>query len=101
MTAVAKKQFAELLPQDKAGVEHYREVVVLCDLEQRSYADAAVRLECPVGTVRSRLNRARGMLLAKLGTSHGLDDGAGEDASDIATGSPAGRWRRLGAGGRI
>jgi RNA polymerase sigma-70 factor (ECF subfamily) len=79
----------------------YREVVVLCDLEQRSYADAAVRLECPVGTVRSRLNRARGMLLAKLGTSHGLDDGAGEDASDIATGSPAGRWRRLGAGGRI
>ena len=39
----------------------YREVVVLCDLEQRSYADAAVRLECPVGTVRSRLNRARGI----------------------------------------
>jgi RNA polymerase sigma-70 factor, ECF subfamily len=76
----------------------YREVVVLCDLEQRSYADAAAHLECPVGTVRSRLNRARALLLAKLGTSHGAGD---ETASDVSDGSHAGRWRRLGAGGRI
>jgi RNA polymerase sigma-70 factor (ECF subfamily) len=75
----------------------YREVVVLCDLEQRSYADAAARLECPVGTVRSRLNRARGLLLAKLGTSHDATD----DAPGVAAGDQAGRWRRLGAGGRI
>jgi RNA polymerase sigma factor (sigma-70 family) len=79
----------------------YREVVVLCDLDQRSYADAAARLDCPVGTVRSRLNRARGMLLAKLGTSQGVDDNASESDSDIAAGGQAGRWRRLGAGGRI
>lgn len=44
----------------------YREVVVLCDLQETSYEDAAAALECPVGTVRSRLNRARGMLARKL-----------------------------------
>jgi len=44
----------------------YREVVVLCDLEDVDYADAAVALGCPIGTVRSRLHRARGLLLDKL-----------------------------------
>ena len=44
----------------------YREVVVLCDLEEVDYADAAVALNCPIGTVRSRLHRARGLLLEKL-----------------------------------
>jgi len=44
----------------------YREVVVLCDLEEIDYADAAVALGCPIGTVRSRLHRARGLLLEKL-----------------------------------
>jgi len=44
----------------------YREVVVLCDLEEVDYADAAVALGCPIGTVRSRLHRARGLLLERL-----------------------------------
>jgi RNA polymerase sigma-70 factor (ECF subfamily) len=44
----------------------YREVVVLCDLEEVDYADAAVALGCPIGTVRSRLHRARALLLDKL-----------------------------------
>jgi RNA polymerase sigma-70 factor, ECF subfamily len=44
----------------------YREVVVLCDLEEVDYADAAEVLGCPVGTVRSRLHRARALLLDKL-----------------------------------
>jgi RNA polymerase sigma-70 factor (ECF subfamily) len=44
----------------------YREVVVLCDLEELDYADAAVALGCPIGTVRSRLHRARALLLEKL-----------------------------------
>jgi RNA polymerase sigma-70 factor, ECF subfamily len=52
----------------------YREAVVLCDLEDASYEEAAAALDCPVGTVRSRLNRARGMLVKKLsgvkGTCH-------------------------------
>jgi RNA polymerase sigma-70 factor (ECF subfamily) len=46
--------------------DHYREPVILCDLEGKSYGEAATLLECPVGTVRSRLNRARSMLLDKL-----------------------------------
>ncbi len=45
---------------------HYREVVVLCDLHELSYADAANALGCAIGTVRSRLHRARGLLLEKL-----------------------------------
>ena len=44
----------------------YREVVVLCDLEEISYADAAEALGCAVGTVRSRLHRARALLAAKM-----------------------------------
>jgi RNA polymerase sigma-70 factor (ECF subfamily) len=44
----------------------YREVVVLCDLEEMDYADAALALGCPIGTVRSRLHRARALLLEKL-----------------------------------
>ena len=35
----------------------YREVIVLCDLQEMSYADAAAGLGCAVGTVRSRLHR--------------------------------------------
>jgi RNA polymerase sigma-70 factor (ECF subfamily) len=44
----------------------YREVVALCDLEEVDYADAAAALGCPIGTVRSRLHRARALLLDKL-----------------------------------
>jgi RNA polymerase sigma-70 factor, ECF subfamily len=46
--------------------ENYREVVVLCELEEMSYEEAAGALGCPVGTVRSRLHRARAILLEKL-----------------------------------
>ncbi|MBS1789243.1 MAG: RNA polymerase sigma factor [Acidobacteria bacterium] len=46
--------------------EHYREVVVLCSLHEMSYEQAADVVGCPVGTVRSRLNRARAMLVDKL-----------------------------------
>ena len=46
--------------------EQYREVIVLCDLEEMSYPDAAGILECPPGTVASRLHRGRLMLRARL-----------------------------------
>ncbi|MDT5061788.1 MAG: polymerase sigma-70 factor, subfamily [Acidobacteriota bacterium] len=45
---------------------HYREVVVLCDLHEMSYAEAAQILNCAVGTIRSRLHRARALLIEKL-----------------------------------
>jgi RNA polymerase sigma-70 factor (ECF subfamily) len=46
--------------------ERYREVVVLCDLQELSYQEAAAALGCAVGTVRSRLHRARALLIGKL-----------------------------------
>ena len=46
--------------------ERYREVVVLCELQEMSYAEAAEVLGCAIGTVRSRLHRARALLLNKL-----------------------------------
>ena len=46
--------------------DHYAQVVMLCDLCEFSYAEAAVRLDCAVGTVRSRLNRAHTLLARKL-----------------------------------
>jgi RNA polymerase sigma-70 factor (ECF subfamily) len=48
----------------------YREVVVLCELQEMSYVDAAAIVQCPVGTVRSRLHRAKVMLTMKLAAVH-------------------------------
>lgn len=45
---------------------HYREVLVLCELQEMSYAEAAGVLGCAIGTLRSRLHRARAMLIEKL-----------------------------------
>ena len=44
----------------------YREIIVLCDLQELSYADAADALGCAVGTVRSRLHRGRALLARRL-----------------------------------
>lgn len=46
--------------------EPYREALVLCDLEEMSYPEAAEILQCPAGTVASRLHRARAMLKVRL-----------------------------------
>jgi RNA polymerase sigma-70 factor (ECF subfamily) len=45
---------------------HYREVVILCNLQGMGYAEAAAALGCAEGTVCSRLNRARALLIEKL-----------------------------------
>lgn len=60
----------ERLEQVRAAVldlpAEFREAVVLCELEELSYEEAAELMECPVGTIRSRLHRGRALLLAKL-----------------------------------
>jgi RNA polymerase sigma-70 factor (ECF subfamily) len=67
LEGLERSQFAGLLREAILTLpDHYREPVILCDLEGKSYGEAATLLECPVGTVRSRLNRARSMLLDKL-----------------------------------
>jgi RNA polymerase sigma-70 factor, ECF subfamily len=64
---------AETIASVRAAVQSlppaYREVVVLCDLQDMDYAAAAGVLQCPVGTVRSRLSRARTLLVSKLGAA--------------------------------
>lgn len=42
--------------------ERYRDVVIFCDLEERSYEDVARLIGRPIGTVRSRLHRGRAVL---------------------------------------
>ncbi len=50
----------------------FREVVVLCELEELSYEEAARLIGCPIGTIRSRLHRGRALLLAKLEMLRGV-----------------------------
>jgi len=62
-----RKQLVERVQAAVASLpDHYRQVVVLCDLCEVSYADAASRLQCAIGTIRSRLNRAHALLAQKL-----------------------------------
>jgi RNA polymerase sigma-70 factor, ECF subfamily len=46
----------------------YREVIVLCDLQELSYDAASSAIGCAVGTIRSRLHRARALLIGKMQT---------------------------------
>ena len=59
---------------------HYREILLLCDLEEMSYRDISETLSIPLGTVMSRLSRARNSLAELVrrrlegGTVNGLRD---------------------------
>jgi RNA polymerase sigma factor (sigma-70 family) len=59
LTAAFRRAMLELPLQ-------HREVIALCDLEELPYATVAGILSCPVGTVRSRLHRARALLTIRL-----------------------------------
>ena len=66
-----EKLFGHLLDDDvtkalEALPEEFRTVVILCDIEGLTYEEIAEFVECPVGTVRSRLHRGRKLLYAKL-----------------------------------
>jgi RNA polymerase sigma-70 factor, ECF subfamily len=61
---------------------HYREVIVLCELHALSYDETAIVIGCPVGTVRSRLNRARRLLSDRCRAS-------------LEESGPAGHWPRV------
>ena len=66
---LTRAQALALLHKTLQGLpEAYREVVVLCDLEEMSYAEAANMLDCSIGTVASRLHRAHAMLKTKFGS---------------------------------
>jgi RNA polymerase sigma factor (sigma-70 family) len=90
--ATAGRSVVESEPSELAGVlqeevdelpDRYRIPVVLCDLEGRTYEEAARIVDCPVGTVKSRLARGRERLRGRLRrrglgpAPAGLDLGAG------------------------
>ena len=75
LPGAADDPFADLAREELVGLvrqavlslpTHFREVIVLCHLQEMNYAEAAEVVSCPVGTVRSRLARAREMLTGKL-----------------------------------
>lgn len=63
----------------------YREAVVLCDLAELSYVDAAAALGCPLGTVRSRLHRGRALLASWFG-EHAEREGVSAVAAAVPRG---------------
>src|SRR5262245_31985963 len=58
----------------------YREMIILCDLHELSYAEAALVVQSSVSGVRARLHRARQLLRQKLGRllepAHTREDGS-------------------------
>jgi RNA polymerase sigma-70 factor, ECF subfamily len=56
----------EVVEALQALPEDFRTVVILCDIEQLTYDEIAEFLNCPIGTVRSRLHRGRKMLQEML-----------------------------------
>ncbi len=62
--------------------EEYRTAVLLADVEGLSYREIADAMDCPTGTVMSRLHRGRGLLREKLqdyAAQYGYVDGSGND----------------------
>ena len=63
----------------------HREVIALCDLEELPYSTVATILDCPIGTVRSRLSRARALLATRLDLA---DESTGQQRRDRPPGDP-------------
>lgn len=70
-TDLQEKMFANTLDDEVMTAlnslqDDFKTVVILCDLEGLSYEEIAEFVQCPIGTVRSRLHRGRKMLQQKL-----------------------------------
>jgi RNA polymerase sigma-70 factor (ECF subfamily) len=80
--ALADLERAETLASLRRAIvslpPHYREVIVLCELHELRYEDAALIVNCPLGTIRSRLSRARRVLASRclVETAAPAHDGA-------------------------
>jgi len=66
----ASRDVARLRLAITALPPHYRDVLVLVELAERSYAETAAICGCELNTVRSRLSRARGLLARALDLDH-------------------------------
>ena len=70
-TDLQQKLFSNLLDDDMVNAlnslpDDFKTVVILCNLEGLSYEEIAEFVQCPIGTVRSRLHRGRKLLQQKL-----------------------------------
>ena len=66
-TVAEKRELIQMVWAAVLGLpEEFRETVVLCELEELSYEEAAAMIGCPIGTIRSRLYRGRALLMARL-----------------------------------
>lgn len=64
---LARDEIVDLVRQAVLSLPaHFREVIILCHLQEMNYAEVSEVIDCPIGTVRSRLNRARTLLVEKL-----------------------------------
>jgi len=64
--------------------EEFKTIILLCDIEDFTYQEIAKILDIPVGTVRSRLFRARNMLKDKL-KDYAVTVGIKDKRSDLST----------------
>ena len=72
LAGLARQQHVTALRRALLGLPvKYREAVVLCDLQELAYAEAAAALGCAIGTVRSRLHRGRALLARRLRADEG------------------------------
>jgi RNA polymerase sigma factor (sigma-70 family) len=82
-------ELKEMLDEEVGRLaDKFRSPVVLCDLEGQSLEQAAASLRCPVGTVKSRLSRARHKLRSRL-LRRGFSPSVGFLAATLAP-EPAG-----------
>jgi RNA polymerase sigma-70 factor, ECF subfamily len=68
---LSERLFGQLLDDQVSSAltelsEEFRTVVILCDVEGFTYEEAAEFVDCPIGTIRSRLHRGRKLLRDKL-----------------------------------
>jgi RNA polymerase sigma factor (sigma-70 family) len=89
-----RAEWREVLDRELGRLpDRYRAPIVLCDLEGRSYQEAARQLGWPAGTLSGRLSRGRALLARRL-LRRGLGPAAGAAALAAAS-APAGAWPPL------
>jgi RNA polymerase sigma-70 factor (ECF subfamily) len=78
---VLRSEAAEQVRSALAGIKpHYRDVLILCELSELSYAEAAQVCGIDIGTVRSRLSRARAQLAQRLAPYLPAENGDAKEA---------------------
>jgi RNA polymerase sigma-70 factor (ECF subfamily) len=72
---VLKNEAAEEVRRAVAAIApHYRDVLILCELSELTYAETAQVCGIDIGTVRSRLSRARAQLARRLAPAPGVKE---------------------------